>query len=441
MAKKKLAVTKVASHVASHVASQVDATKPVPAGKNSAKRPIRKKEPEVRSVQAEVLDSEDHTGQFATDVGASRRPAKPPENTDILDSEMNDADVIDVDDLDRDPSDVAGRAVAEAGDWASRGWVNRADSELSADQEPRYEDIKALIPKQVEDSEDGEPKTSGRELATADPIAQYMAEVRRYPLLTREQEQALAIRFRETGDKRAAEALVTSNLRFVVKVAAEYSKFGARLIDLVQEGNVGLMHAVREYNPYKGVRLITYAVWWIRGYIQDYLMRQYSMVRIGTTQSQRKLFYRLQKERDLIASQGEEPSTKLLSTRLGVSEADVESMTQRMSGRDVSLQTSVDDSGRTTLLDFEASDDVPVDEQIGNHEMLSLLHAGLEELMGSLNDREKELLQDRLLADEPMTLQEIGEKYGVTREAVRQMENRLMLKIRKILEERMKVGG
>jgi RNA polymerase sigma-32 factor len=326
---------------------------------------------------------------------------------------------------------------AEAREWESRGWLNRGDGAdaLDADDEPNFEDIRPLLnPPRASGA-----KASDRALATADPIAQYMAEVRRYPLLTREQEQALAIRYRETGDKRAAEALVTSNLRFVVKVAAEYSKFGARLIDLVQEGNVGLMHAVREFNPYKGVRLITYAVWWIRGYIQDYLMRQYSMVRIGTTQSQRKLFYRLQKEKDLIESQGEEPSTKLLSARLGVSEADVESMTQRMSGRDVSLQTSVDDSGRATLLDFEASADIPIDEQLGNQEMLSLLHDGIQELKDSLNDREKELLEDRLLADEPMTLQEIGEKYGVTREAVRQMENRLMLKIRKILEERMRV--
>ncbi len=387
------------------------------AGKKSVKKPARQKEPEVRAVTAEILDSEDEAGNFATEI----------------ESDLSDATDIDAVDV----SDVAERAAAEASEWESRGWVNRSGDDLSADQEPRYEDIKSLIPKM----NDAEPKSSGRELATADPIAQYMAEVRRYPLLTREQEQALAIRYRETGDKRAAEALVTSNLRFVVKVAAEYSKFGARLIDLVQEGNVGLMHAVREFNPYKGVRLITYAVWWIRGYIQDYLMRQYSMVRIGTTQSQRKLFYRLQKERDLLESMGQEPSTKLLSSRLGVSEADVESMTQRMQGRDVSLQTSVDDSGRTSLLDFEATDDIPIDEQIGKNEMLSILHAGIDELMGSLNDREKELLEDRLLADEPLTLQEIGEKYGVTREAVRQMENRLMLKIRKILEERMKVGG
>ena len=358
----------------------------------------------VRKVEAEVLES---NAIPAVDVGDSEDPTQVP-----LQAELN------------------------AAEWEDRGWT--PSEAIDADLEPALEPEPPAETSRPLEKTAARSLTSSRAITTADPIAQYMAEVRRYPLLTREQERALAVRYRETGDKRAAEALVTSNLRFVVKIAAEYSKFGARLIDLVQEGNVGLMHAVREFNPYKGVRLITYAVWWIRGYIQDYLMRQYSMVRIGTTQSQRKLFYRLQKEKDLLTAMGEEPSVKLLSSRLGVSEEDVETMEQRMSGRDVSLQTTVDDSGRTTLLDFEATDEIPVDEQIEHREMLSLLKDGIEELINSLNDREKELLEDRLLADVPMTLQEIGEKYGVTREAVRQMENRLMLKIRKILEERMK---
>jgi RNA polymerase sigma-32 factor len=352
-------------------------------------------------------------------------------------------------------TDYAEQVQSQKDVWEARGWQERGPeqiaedvseesdiaSELRSSIAPEEELADSQVPALLDDAS-FEPTAasaakSSNALALTDPVALYMAEVRKYPLLTREQEQELAMRYRETGDKRAAEMLVTSNLRFVVKVAAEYSKFGARLIDLVQEGNVGLMHAVREFNPYKGVRLITYAVWWIRGYIQDYLMRQYSMVRIGTTQSQRKLFYRLQKEKELLESMGQEPSVQLLSTRLGVSESDVETMSQRLQGRDVSLQTAVDDNGRTTLLDFESSDDIPIDEQMGHAEMLSLLHEGIEDLKDSLNDRERELLEDRLLSDEPLTLQEIGEKYGVTREAVRQMENRLMAKIRKILEERL----
>ncbi len=358
-------------------------------------------------------------------------------------------------------TDYAEQVQSQKDVWEARGWKERsagqieddADSEsdihVEADSALDRETPTDLIDDDLAESNlpaltesldsksDAASKTKSGALALADPVALYMAEVRKYPLLTREQEQELATRYRETGDKRAAEMLVTSNLRFVVKVAAEYSKFGARLIDLIQEGNVGLMHAVREFNPYKGVRLITYAVWWIRGYIQDYLMRQYSMVRIGTTQSQRKLFYRLQKEKELLESMGQEPSVQLLSSRLGVSEQDVETMSQRLQGRDVSLQTTVDDSGKTTLLDFESSDETPIDEQMGQAEMLSLLQEGIEDLKDSLNERERELLEDRLLSDEPLTLQEIGEKYGVTREAVRQMENRLMGKIRKILEERL----
>jgi RNA polymerase sigma-32 factor len=273
--------------------------------------------------------------------------------------------------------------------------------------------------------------SDSKALATSDPVAVYLAEIRRYPLLTREQERELAIRYRETGDPRAAEMLVTSNLRFVVKVAAEYSRFGAKLIDLIQEGNVGLMHAVKEFNPYKGVRLITYAVWWIRGYIQEYLMRQYSMVRIGTTQNQRKLFYRLQKERDALQATGQEPSYALLAGRLGVTEEEVETMSQRLSGRDISLNIPVDGGSSTaSLLDFEATNEESVDERIGHLEEMEVLRENLEKLRPTLNEKETFILENRILADEPLTLQEIGDHYGVTREAVRQLEARLIGKIR-----------
>lgn len=391
-----------------------------------------------------VTRSKSTTGKSKSSTGSKKTGTKTSgKNPRVQDARSVEVEIVDPTENalndEGDDGDFPSRIAGEADEWQSRGWQDYATKNLSPDREPEFSEIKNLIGDTgVKDPlDDVVIGTGSKSLATSDPVALYMAEVRRYPLLTRDQEQELARRFRETGDKRAAEALVTSNLRFVVKVAAEYSKFGARLIDLIQEGNVGLMHAVREFNPYKGVRLITYAVWWIRGYIQDYLMRQYSMVRIGTTQSQRKLFYRLQKEKDLLESMGEEPTVQLLSSRLGVSEQDVESMSQRLQGRDVSLQTSVDDSGRTTLLDFEAASDLPIDEKIGHDEMLSLLNEGIEELRDSLNERERELLEDRLLADEPLTLQEIGEKYGVTREAVRQMENRLMLKIRKILEDRL----
>jgi RNA polymerase sigma-32 factor len=262
-----------------------------------------------------------------------------------------------------------------------------------------------------------------------------MAEIARYPLMTREQEREIAIRYRETGDPKAAEALVTSNLRFVVKVASEYTKFGARLIDLVQEGNVGLMHAVKEFNPYKGTRLITYAVWWIRGYIQEFLMRQYSMVRIGTTATQRKLFYQLQREREKLEKMGIE-GIHQLSGKLGVSTEEITDMQSRLSGRDVSLDAPVGEDGNARLIDLQSeADPSAMDENYGRKEELAILSEKIEALRPTLNEKEKFLLDARVLSDEPMTLQEIGDKYGTTREAVRQMENRLLEKIRKSVQE------
>ena len=283
---------------------------------------------------------------------------------------------------------------------------------------------------------DSTSKAVSTSVSSTDPVATYLQEIRKYGLLTREQEHELAVRYREHGDSKAAELLVTSNLRFVVKVAAEYSRFGAKLIDLIQEGNVGLMHAVREYNPYKGVKLITYAVWWIRGYIQEYLMRQYSMVRIGTTQNQRKLFYRLQKEKNLLESMGRDTNYALLSSRLGVSEDEVETMTKRLSGRDVSLSQPLDNGDSTaTLLDFEESLEPNAERQIGDAEELNVLKDNLSILRPKLSKKETYLLDERILAEDPLTLQEIGEHYGVTREAVRQLEVRLIGKIRAAVTE------
>lgn len=303
-----------------------------------------------------------------------------------------------------------------------------------------------IAPEQTDDQDDGE--ISGelvvrtdeafqdvphdeRGLAVADPVSLYLAEVRKYPLLTREQESELAKKYFESKDPKLAQALVTANLRFVVKVAAEYSKFGARLIDLIQEGNVGLMHAVKEFNPYKGVRLITYAVWWIRGYIQEYLMRQYSMVRIGTTQNQRKLFYRLQKEKKLLDEMGENFDYKQIGERLGVSAEEVEDMSKRLRNKDLSLDQPIDVESRSTLGDLQTkSTAIALDDELANAELIQLLREKIEEIRPELNKREIILLEERLLADDPLTLQEIGEKYGITREAVRQAEVRLLTKIK-----------
>ena len=293
--------------------------------------------------------------------------------------------------------------------------------------------IRTVNPEVVEpEAEDIEESSAdSKAISTSDPLARYLSEIRQYPLLTKEQEHQLAVQYYDKKDPRAAEMLVTSNLRFVVKIAAEYTKFGARLIDLVQEGNVGLMHAVKEFNPYKGARLITYAVWWIRGYIQEYLMRQYSLVRIGTTANQRKLFYQLQKEKDKLEKMGFSQDIKQLSGKLGIDQDEIEEMQKRLSGRDVSLDQPLgeDSTGRMIDLQQQTGSD-NLDEQIGLAEELSILKEMISEIHDQLSEKEKIILENRLLADEPMTLQELGDKFGTTREAVRQIENRLIQKLK-----------
>ena len=272
-------------------------------------------------------------------------------------------------------------------------------------------------------------------LSTTDPLSIYLSDIRKYPILTKEQEQEIAKKYYETKDPESAQILVKSNLRFVVKIASEYSKFGAKMIDLIQEGNIGLMTAVREFNPYKGTRLITYAVWWIRGYIQEYLMRQYSLVRIGTTQNQRKLFYQLQKEKEALASLGQESNSALISSRLGIPEDEVEQMSQRLSGRDLSLDRPIDNDSGTSILDLQkTSESVDLEEQTAHNEQLEILKEKIDEIRPELSDRELIILDERILNDDPLTLQEIGEKYGTTREAVRQMEVRVLNKIKAKME-------
>lgn len=312
--------------------------------------------------------------------------------------------------------------------------VNGEEFQKDMGEEFDFEDSENL--NQTPSSSSALVPTSTTALAPTDPVAAYLREIAKYKLLTREEEQKIAEEYYETGDPKAAEKLVTSNLRFVVKVAAEYSRFGARMIDLIQEGNVGLMHAVREFNPYKGVKLISYAVWWIRGYIQDFLMKQYSLVKIGTSQKQRKLFYQLQKHKEEIDRLGPSEVIAQLSGRLQIPESDIVDMSQRVLGRDVSLSQPLSDSDKSTLLDLQTSpEDVGVDTQLAHLEMIHNLKEKIEELKPQLNERELFLLEKRILADEPMTLQEIGEMNQVSREAVRQMEVRVIQKIKDLFLE------
>ena len=266
--------------------------------------------------------------------------------------------------------------------------------------------------------------------ALRDPMQLYLKEIGQFPILSKKEEEELSKKFYETKDPRIAQMLAQANLRFVVKIAAEYTRFGSRLIDLVQEGNIGLLHAIKEFNPYKGVRLITYAVWWIRGYIQEYLMRQYSLVRIGTNTKQRKLFYLLRKQKEQLAQLPYEESNKLL-IHSGFNAKEVQTMKQRLKSRDLSLDQPASQNNSSNILDMQPlSEENSLEENLNFFQEKTALREGIETLRPSLNAKELFILNNRLLSDTPFTLQEIGKKFSVTREAIRQVENKLIKKIK-----------
>ena len=265
---------------------------------------------------------------------------------------------------------------------------------------------------------------------SSDPVQLYLKEISKFPLLSKEEEEKLSKKFYESKDPRIAQALAQANLRFVIKIAAEYTRFGSRLIDLIQEGNMGLLHAIKEFNPYKGARLITYAVWWIRGYIQEYLMRQYSLVRIGTNAKQRKLFYLLKKQQEQLAQLSYEDSIKLL-THSGFKEKEIQNMHQRVYSRDISLDQPISESNSSKLMNLQPStQEDQLEEDLMFFQEKQLMKKSIETLLPKLKPKEIFILEKRLLSDDPLTLQQIGKKFSVTREAIRQVESRLIKKIK-----------
>jgi RNA polymerase sigma-32 factor len=269
----------------------------------------------------------------------------------------------------------------------------------------------------------------------ADNLQRYLAEINKYPLLSRKEEEAITKAYYETKDPALAHKIVASNLRLVVKIALDFQKFWMQnFLDLVQEGNVGLMHAVKKFNPYKGVKFSYYASFWIKAYILKFIMDNWRLVKIGTTQAQRKLFYNLNKEKENIRALGFEPVPKLISQRLNVSEQDVVDMEQRMGSWEVSLDAPVKQDSQDNYLDFLPSPETGVESSIAKKEMEDKLGEKLREFAAGLKDREKVIFEERLLSEEPKTLQELGERFGVSRERVRQIESRLKKKLGKFLE-------
>lgn len=271
-----------------------------------------------------------------------------------------------------------------------------------------------------------------------DPLQAYMAEVQRHPLLSREDELSLARHYRQTQDVQAAYRLVASNLRLVVKLAHEYHRNPLSLLDLVQEGNIGLMQAVKKYDPERGVKLSSYAAWWIRAYILRYIMDNWKMVKLGTTEAQRKLFFKLRQEQDKLMAQGFEVTPKMLAERLNVTEQDVVEMDQRLGHDEVSLDAPVGGEDSTVTRGerlLPSAGTQGVEERLGNEELKALFHDKLQAFAQTLEGKERFIFENRLINDEPLTLQDIGARYGVSRERARQIEAALINRMREYMRE------
>ncbi|MDM8541786.1 RNA polymerase factor sigma-32 [Desulfococcaceae bacterium HSG9] len=268
-------------------------------------------------------------------------------------------------------------------------------------------------------------------LVKFDPLQRYLSEISNYQLLTREQEKELGIRIRDHDDTEAAYTMVTSNLRLVVKIALEFQRVWMQnLLDLIQEGNIGLMQAVKKFDPYKNVKFSYYSSFWIKAYILKFIMDNWRLVKIGTTQGQRKLFFKLKKEKEKLIDQGFDPKPKLLSERLGVSEKEIVDMDQRLDGWDVSLDAPIKEDSDTEQIEFISPDVDSAEDRVAQKEMHSLLHEKIAEFRKKMTPRELEIFDSRIFSDSPSTLQEIGDLYGISRERVRQVEKNILKKMR-----------
>ena len=279
-------------------------------------------------------------------------------------------------------------------------------------------------------------RTAGpQEISTSDPLARYMQKVSQYPLLTDQEEKDLVDKVIKDHDVEAAKKLVTSHLRLVVKIAMEYRNAYYNVLDLIQEGNVGLLRAVKNFDPSKGARLGYYTSWWIRSYILKYILDNFRLIKIGTTQAQRKLFYNLMKEKEKMELMGFTPENKLIAKKLDVKEEEVAEMSQRLAQGELSMDVPVGEEGSAHHIDFLKDPSPSADEEIAQHELKDVLMEHLEGFSKSLNSREIKILKTRLLSEVPETLQTIADEYGITRERVRQIEERIKEKLKKYFEE------
>jgi RNA polymerase sigma-32 factor len=319
-----------------------------------------------------------------------------------------------------------------------------AESEPSDERDEDLE-ASAVVEAEAEVIDDSElvkigakrASSSSGAITRSDPLQQYMSEVQRHALLTPDEEHRLAVAYAKSGDVDAAARLVTANLRLVVKLAYEYRRAYRNIMDLIQEGNIGLMQAVKRFDPYRGVKLSSYAAWWIRAYMLRFILNNWRLVKIGTTQAQRRLFFNLNKEKARLAALGIEPSHAAIASSLKVDEKDVVEMDRRLARNDASLDAPVGDSeGRqTTRMELLPSGTEGPESAAESAELSEIVRDQLAEFRKTLAGKELSIFDKRLVAEEPLTLQELGDQFGVSRERVRQLEARLTGKLREFLKE------
>ena len=297
---------------------------------------------------------------------------------------------------------------------------------------------KQNVEEEKEEKEKGSEYLNKSLPAPTDSVKKYMAEISKYPILSREEEYRLAVMYRKKEDLEAAKKLITSNLRFVIKIAYKYRNYGINLMELIQEGNLGLMQAVKKFDPTRGYRLITYAVWWIRAYIQSYIIKTWSLVKIGTTQAQKKLFYKLssaKRKMELTNKILSPEDYKTLAKELGVSGEAIAEMEQRMAGKDLSLDVEIREEGeRATHLDFLADKLASQEEILTKIQEEEKIKRELDTALKALEERERFIIENRILRDNPLTLEELGTKLNISRERVRQIENEALKKMKTILK-------
>lgn len=287
------------------------------------------------------------------------------------------------------------------------------------------------------DSDEADYAAIERGVVPYSPLEAYLAEIRRFSPLSKEAEHAAALEYHKTKSPEAAYTLVSGSLWLVVKIARDYERVAKNVLDLIQEGNIGLMEAVRNFDPYRGVRFPSYAVWWIRAYIIRYIIANWRMVKIGTTQAQRKLFFNLKKESDRLEREGIYPSTKLLAERLNVKEGEVVEMSQRLGGSDMSFDAPLQDDNESSLLSVIPSDGESVEDQLAKKQLRDTLASSVSEFEATLTAKEKAIFQGRIMAEDKLTLQELSDSLAISKERVRQIENKLREKLKGFVAKRL----